>query len=119
MVRYEMAYRLGSLFVVGVAFGSYAVVHGVRDDRPALVVFGIALLRAMDTHGALGRLLVWDETRRWWITQEPDLELVITCAPSDMFSEESEKPSWLSLGADASRQKADELRVRYGVTWAD
>jgi hypothetical protein len=73
----------------------------------------------MGTHGALGRLLIWDQSRRWWMVQEPDLELVITCAPPGMFSQESGELSWLSIGAAKGRQEVDKLRVRYGVTWAN
>jgi hypothetical protein len=72
----------------------------------------------MDTHGALGRLLIWDESRHWWMTQEPDLELLVTCAPSGIFSAESEELSWLSFGTDSGRQQVDQLRARYGVTEA-
>lgn len=70
----------------------------------------------MDTHGATGRLLVWDESRRWWMAHEPDLELVITCAPSGMFVEESEELSWLSFGTAKGRRELGELQARYRVT---
>lgn len=70
----------------------------------------------MDTHGAVGRLLVWDESRDWWMTQEPDLELVVTCAPSGLFSDESEELSWWSIGTDSGRQQVDQLRARYRLT---
>jgi hypothetical protein len=72
----------------------------------------------MDTHGALGRLLIWDESLRWWVAQEPDLELMITCAPAGMFTETSEELSWLSFGTTAEgRQAMQALGARYGVTW--
>jgi len=73
----------------------------------------------MNTHGTLGRLLIWDESRRWWMAQEPDLELVITCSPPGMFAEKSEELSWLSFGTAKGRQEVDQLRARYGVTWAN
>lgn len=74
----------------------------------------------MDTHGALGRLLIWDESRRWWMVHEPDLEVLVTCAPPDMLAQASEEPSWLSFGGTArGRQELDELCVRYGVISAE
>jgi hypothetical protein len=73
----------------------------------------------MDTHGALGRLLIWDESRRWWMAQEPDLELVITSAPAGMFAQDSDELSWLSFGTGEGRQKVDELCARYGVIWME
>jgi hypothetical protein len=72
----------------------------------------------MDTHGAVGRLLLWDGTHRWWMAQEPDLELVVTCAPHGKFASASEAPSWLAFGSPTGRQEVDELCARYGVTWA-
>jgi hypothetical protein len=71
----------------------------------------------MDTHGALGRLLIWDESLRWWMVQDPDLELVITCAPEGIFAEKSEELSWLSIGSAVGRREVEQLRTRYGVTW--
>lgn len=46
----------------------------------------------MDTHGALGRLLLWDESEGWWMVNEPDLELLLICAPPGTFDEESVLP---------------------------
>jgi hypothetical protein len=71
------------------------------------------------THGALGRLLIWGEPWSWWMVQDADLELVVTCAPPGMLSEESERLSWLSLGTATRSQEVEELRVRYEVTWAE
>jgi DNA-binding transcriptional LysR family regulator len=71
----------------------------------------------MDTHGATGRLLVWAESRRWWMTHEPDLELVVTCAPLGLFADESEESSWWSLGTAKGREAVEALAARYGVTW--
>ena len=73
----------------------------------------------MNTHGARRRLFIWDESRRWWMAQEPDLELVITCSPPGMLAEKSEKLSWQSFGTTKGRQEVDQLRARYGVTWAN
>ncbi|KAA1424069.1 hypothetical protein [Nocardioides antri] len=72
-----------------------------------------------DTHGSLGRLLLWDEPRHWWIVQESDLELAITCAPKGMLSETSEALSWLSFGTEKGRQEVSALRERYAVDWAE
>jgi hypothetical protein len=27
--------------------------------------------------GGRGRLLIWDDSRRWWMAHEPDLEIVV------------------------------------------
>jgi hypothetical protein len=88
---------------------------------PEALAHGRALSEwVMDTHGALGRLLIWDESRRWWMVHEPDLEVLVTCAPAGMFAEASEEPSWLSFGGTAKgRQELDELCTRYGVTAAE
>jgi hypothetical protein len=67
------------------------------------------------THGAMGRLLIWDESRRWWMAHEPGLELVITCAPPGVFGEMSEDLSWLSFGSPEGLQRLAELRLRYGL----
>jgi hypothetical protein len=72
-----------------------------------------------NTHGALGRLLIWEESCSWWMLQDADLELVVTCAPPGMLSEESEELSWLSLGTATRSQEVEELGVRYQVTWAE
>jgi hypothetical protein len=73
----------------------------------------------MNRHGGLGRLLIWDEPRRWWMVQDTDLELVITCSPPGMLAEKSKELSWLSFGAEKGRKEVDLLRERYGVTWAN
>jgi hypothetical protein len=72
----------------------------------------------MDTHGARGRLLLWDGAHRWWMAHEPDLELVVICAPHGVFASASEAPSWLEFGTATGRQQVDRLCARYGVTWA-
>lgn len=69
----------------------------------------------MDTHGSLGRLLLWDETKGWWMVNDPDLELLLSCAPPGMFVEESDDLSWLPIGTDAGRQMVEALRARYGL----
>ncbi len=71
----------------------------------------------MDTHGAEGRLLIWPESRRWWMVQEPDLELVLTCAPPGLFADESDVLSWWDFGTPRGRQEVEELAERYSVKW--
>jgi hypothetical protein len=67
------------------------------------------------THGALGRLLLWDNQRTWWIVQEPDLELTLLCGQPGLFRNESDVLSWWSLGTDKGRSEVTELCVRYGI----
>jgi hypothetical protein len=69
----------------------------------------------MSTHGALGRLLIWDEPRRWWMVHEPDLELVLTCAPAGLFAEPTEDLSWLSFGSAQGEREVADLRLRYDL----
>lgn len=52
------------------------------------------------THGALGRLLIWDRTQRWWIVNEPDLEVTLLCAPPGAFA-----------SADAEHEPFDWIRA--------
>jgi hypothetical protein len=49
-------------------------------------------------HGALGRLLLWDQARRWWLVNDPDLEVSILCARIGTFAAEDapdEAFAWL------------------------
>lgn len=66
-------------------------------------------------HGALGRLLVWDDSEEWWLVQEPDLELMVTAAPKGMFSPYSDELSWLTFGTDKGRREVEQLCARYGL----
>jgi hypothetical protein len=72
---------------------------------------------ALDAHGFSGRLLFWDGAHHWWMAQDSDLEVVVTCAPHGVFASASEAPSWLAFGTAAALQELDELCARYGVTW--
>ena len=74
--------------------------------------------RVMDTRGARGRLLLRDGAHRRRMAREPDLELVVICAPHGVFASASEAPSWLESGTAMGRQQVDRLCARYGVTWA-
>ena len=67
------------------------------------------------THGALGRLLLWDAGRTWWIVQEPDLELTLLCSQLGIFGTESDELSWWNFGSAKGRSKVTDLRVRYGI----
>jgi hypothetical protein len=88
---------------------------------PAHVLVGGRLLSewAENIHGSIGRLLLWDVGRRWWMAQDADLELVVTCAPLGMFAPISEALSWLAFGTAEGRKEVGELRRRYGVTWPE
>jgi hypothetical protein len=67
------------------------------------------------THGALGRLLLWDASQRWWLVQEPDLELLVICAPPGMFRAGSDHLSWWDLGTDSGRAESARLRERFSI----
>ena len=71
---------------------------------------------AMDVHGSLGRLLIWDTSFAWWMVHEPDLELLIICAPRGMFREDSDALSWLPFDTGDGHRQVNELRARYGLT---
>jgi hypothetical protein len=69
-----------------------------------------------EVHGALGRLMLWDTSGGWWLTQEPDLEMALVCAPDGMFRAGSDELSWWSFGAEQGKREVDGLRTRYAVT---
>jgi len=69
----------------------------------------------LSTHGAVGRLLIWDASQQWWMVHEPDLELVITCAPPGLFAELSDDLSWLSVGTGQGKAEVAGLRLRYDL----
>ena len=50
------------------------------------------------------------------MVHEPDLELLIICAPRGMFGEESDELSWLQFGAADGHRAVNELKARYGLT---
>ncbi len=68
-----------------------------------------------EVHGASGRLMLWDTSRGWWLTHEPDLEMALVCAPYGMFRAESDELSWWSFGTEQGKRKVDDLRKRYAV----
>lgn len=71
----------------------------------------------LDVHGATGRLLMWDPACTWWVAQDPDMELVVACAPPGMF-ESSVELSWFVLpGTERGRFEVEALRERYGAAW--
>lgn len=70
------------------------------------------------THGSLGRLLVWDGSRKWWLVNEPDLEVQIVCASVGRFDRhpEPEEPfTWLPSLTDSGRERVAYLTDRYGL----
>lgn len=73
------------------------------------------MMWALETHGAQGRLLLWDDRRTWWIVQEADLELWLLCAPAGLFREESDVLSWWEIGTDEGRRRVNELCARYDI----
>jgi hypothetical protein len=131
----ETGIMLGSFFLEDDEWASLrkSRVVSVRiDDHPVSEEFQIptspvpvptnVLVRAPDLqdwvaeiHGSVGRLLLWDESYRWWIVQEVDLELLLTCAPPGMFLAGSDQPSWWDVGTDSGRAEVEYLRGRYGI----
>lgn len=68
------------------------------------------------THGAVGRLLVWDRSQAWWIVNEPDLEAQILCAPAGRFEHDSDPDepfAWLPSLTDHGRERVAYLAERY------
>lgn len=73
-----------------------------------------------ETHGARGRLLMWDSTRTWWMLNDPDVETQLICAPPGTFANEEpfEEPfGWLPpvILTDYGRNKIELLSSRYGL----
>lgn len=68
-----------------------------------------------EVHGAVGRLILWDAAGLWWLTQEPDLEMALVCAPEGVFRSGSDDLSWWSFGTEKRRREVDDLRKRYAV----
>jgi hypothetical protein len=71
---------------------------------------------AWRTHGALGRLLVWDRSQEWWLVNEPDLEVQILCAPHGGFEhhDDPDEPfAWLPGLTDDGRDQVAYLTDRY------
>jgi hypothetical protein len=89
--------------------------HPVIVPKPALSG-GRALSEWVEwAHGGLGRLLLWDSLGRWWLAHEPDLELVLVCAPAGMIQGGSDELSWWTTGTEQGRDEVRRLHERYGI----
>lgn len=80
---------------------------------------------AMDSHGSLGRLLLWDAGADWWILNEPDLELTLMCSERK-FSEEFEQwvatPfEWVNedFWTEEGIRTAEDLSRKYSLGWCE
>jgi hypothetical protein len=98
------------------------VTHREAEIPTSPVLVPPNVLNALDlmmwvftTHGALGRLLWWDDRCTWWIVEEPDLELMLLCAPAGLFRDESDLLSWWEIGTDDARREVNELCARYDL----
>jgi hypothetical protein len=78
------------------------------------------------THGALGRLLLWDAASTWWIVNEPDLESTLLCAqpaqlsallPGENLDSLARQAfaGWIPTLTDTGREKATEVATRFGL----
>lgn len=79
-----------------------------------------------DTHGALGRLLLWNDPMRWWILSHPDLETTLICAPADVLSRlwddkrlrelrQTPVATWIPTLTAEGQAEAAALARRYGL----
>jgi hypothetical protein len=83
-----------------------------------------------ETHGALGRLLLWNEPPTWWLLNDPDLETTLICADAEFLSrlpgddlllEARSTPvaSWIPTLNERGRAEAAALTRRYGLANPD
>jgi hypothetical protein len=82
-----------------------------------------------DIHGATGRLLLWDDSREWWLLNEPDLELTLISAPEHRFMDEFQKMTgapfawvkWVnpSNWTDWAKGRLADIAARYGLGTPD
>jgi hypothetical protein len=56
-----------------------------------------------------------DDRRTWWIVEEPDLELMLLCAPAGLFRDGSDTLWWWEIGTDEGHRKVNELCARYDI----
>ncbi len=79
------------------------------------------------THGALGRLLLWDEAQTWWILNHPDLEATLLCSgpevlsallPDEDLQALAREPfaGWIPTLTALGRESATEIATRFGLT---
>jgi hypothetical protein len=72
-----------------------------------------------ETLGADGLLLVWDQSREWWLVHDPDLEVQIVCAPPSTFEPDPHPGApfaWLPGLTTVGRGRVAMLTARYGLT---
>lgn len=76
-----------------------------------------------DTHGGLGRLMMWDSRLDWWLINDPDLELTLICADPNLFPDEFEawrdRPfCWVNSAwwTDEGMKDVDSVVRMYGLT---
>jgi hypothetical protein len=73
-------------------------------------------------HGADGLLLLWDQSETWWLVNDPDLELLLTCAPPGLFETDRDPDapfSWLPGLTNHGRAKVTFLETRYRLNRTD
>ena len=68
-----------------------------------------------ETHGSLGRLLLWGFDTGWWIVNEPNLEADLVCGPprwvGKVCGPDIDEPfSWIP-----NRSAGDHVRALYGL----
>jgi hypothetical protein len=69
-----------------------------------------------ETHGILGRLMLWDQSRQWWLVNDPDLETQIICAPPGIFAPDldSDGPfTWLPTLTPRGHAQVAHVRRLY------
>ncbi|MEI2277453.1 hypothetical protein OHC50_08260 [Paenarthrobacter ilicis] len=78
----------------------------------------------MDTHGGVGRLLVWNEGMDWWLVNDADLELTLICSQPSRFSAEFEEWSdspfeWVDEAIWGPRgiREIEAIAQRYALNW--
>ena len=72
-----------------------------------------------ETHGADGLLLIWDQSREWWLVHDPDLEVQIVCAPPSTFEPDPDADEpfvWLPGLTTVGRERVTTLIARYSLT---
>lgn len=78
----------------------------------------------MDTHGSVGRLLLWDEGKEWWLTNDAYHEVTLICSQPSRFNAEfeawSDRPfEWVqeAYWGDTNMREVEALAQRYALNW--
>jgi hypothetical protein len=78
----------------------------------------------MDTHGSVGRLLLWDEGKEWWLTNDAYHEVTLICSQLSRFNAEfeawSDRPfEWVqeAYWGDTNMREVEALAQRYALKW--